>query len=185
MKLQGNIMRTFIAIELPKEIREYLTEIQKQIGSENAKIKWVAKKHLHLTLKFLGEISEKRIELLKELLGKIKFKRFEVNLSSLGVFPNEKKINVIWIDLKPAGKIIELQQKIDSELLNNFPKEQRFYAHLTLGRVKFVKNKEALLEKIKNVKIEPKEFEINEFKLIKSDLTKDGPVYTVLVTYSS
>lgn len=178
-------MRTFIAIELPKEIREYLTEIQKQIGSEDAKIKWVAKKHLHLNLKFLGEISEKRVELLKELLGKVKFKKFDVNLNSLGVFPNEKIINVIWIDLKPAGKVIELQQKVDAELLNHFPKEQRFYAHLTLGRVKIMKNKEALLEKIKSVKVEEKEFEINEFKLIKSDLTKDGPVYTTITTYSS
>lgn len=177
-------MRTFIAIELPKDIREYLTEIQKQISSEDAKIKWIAKKHLHLTLKFLGEVSDKRVELLRELLGKIKFKKFEVSLNKLGVFPNEQRINIIWIDLKPAGKVIELQQKIDSELLNNFPKEQKFYAHLTLGRVKFMKNREALLEKIKSAQVENKEFEINEFKLIKSDLTKDGPVYTVLAAYN-
>lgn len=177
-------MRTFIAIELPNEIKEYLINIQQQIGNENAKIKWVAKKHLHLTLKFLDEVSEKRVELLKELLGKIKFKKFKVILDNLGVLPNEQRIHVIWIDLKPAGNVIELQQKVDSELLNHFPREQRFYAHLTLGRVKTLKNKEMLLQQIKSINIEKKEFEISDFKLIKSELTKDGPVYTVLATYS-
>ena len=174
-------MRCFIAVDLPEVIKDKLFNLQKKLSGD-AKIKWVAKKNLHLTLKFLGDIAEKRLEQIKEKLKEIKFKSFKVELDSLGVFPDEDYIRVIWVGLKPAGKVIELQQKVDSTLLGlGFEKDQRFHSHLTLGRVKFVKNKENLKEKLK-LKIKGG-FEIKNFKLMKSELTKDGPVYGTLETY--
>jgi len=65
-------MRTFIAIEMPKEIKEILLDAQKQINTEKAKIRLT--KAFHLTLKFLGEVEEKKIEEIKSALKKIKFR---------------------------------------------------------------------------------------------------------------
>ena len=173
-------MRLFIGIFLPEEILDYLYEVENKLKKNlPAKINWVSKKNLHLSIKFFGEISKDNLGLIKEKLNRIKFKSFKVKLDQIGVFPNENYVRVIWIGLKPAGKMIELQQKIDSELLDLFPKDQRFSAHLTLARVKFIKDKD---EFKKNLKLETneKEFEINEFCLVKSELSKNGPRYEIL-----
>src|SRR3989344_6736991 len=173
-------MRLFIGIFLPKEILDYLYEVQNKLRKNlPAKINWDAKSKLHATLKFLGEVSENNLGLVKGRLNKIKFKSFKVKLDKLGVFPNENYVRVIWVDLKPAGKVIELQQKVDSELLDLFSKEQRFSAHITLARVKFIKDKEQFRKNLK-FDIAEKEFEINEFCLVKSELSKDGPKYEIL-----
>src|SRR3989344_6627379 len=175
-------MRCFIACDLPKEIKDYLFEIENKIRDSNAKINFVAKSRFHGTLKFLGDIDGNLLKEVKERLKKVRFKSFKVRLDKLGIFPNQNYIRVIWIGLKPAGKVIELQQKIDSELLDLFKKDQEFSAHLTLGRVKFIKDKKKFLENLK-LKVEDKEFEINEFKLMKSELSKDGPNYFEIEKY--
>ncbi len=171
-------MRVFIAVEAPEEYREKLQKIQEEF-SKLGNINLV--KDYHCTLKFLGEITEKQVEEIREKLRKIKMKRFEASMQELGAFPNRDYINVIWIDLK--GRISELQAKIDSELQEMFPKDNRFSAHVTLGRVKSVKDKKAIKEKL-GMKIEEMKFEVNEFKIIKSTLTPEGPKYETLGMYS-
>ncbi len=173
-------MRLFIGIFLPKEVLDYLYEAQNRLKKNlPAKITWVHKKILHLSLKFIGEVNENKINEIKERLNEIKFKSFKVKLDKIGVFPNENYIRVIWISLNPKEKVIELQQKVDSELLDLFPKDQRFSAHMTFGRVKFIKDKEDFKKNLK-IDIEEKEFEVNEFCLVKSELNKDGPKYEIL-----
>src|SRR3989344_1824156 len=136
-------MRLFIGIFLSGEILDYLYEVQNKLKkSLPAKITWVHKKILHLSLKFLGEVNENKIDEIKEKLNKIKFKSFKIKLDKIGVFPNENYIRVVWVGLNPKEEVIELQQKIDSELLTLFSKDQRFSAHMTFGRVKFIKDKE-------------------------------------------
>ncbi|MFH1210071.1 MAG: RNA 2',3'-cyclic phosphodiesterase [archaeon] len=175
-------MRCFIAFELPKEIKDYLFEIENKIRDNNSKIHFVAKKNLHLTLKFLGDVDEDLLKDVKERLKNIKFKSFKIKLGKIGVFPNESYIRVVWVGLNPKEKVIELQQLIDSELLDLSEKDQEFSAHLTLGRVKFIKDKKKFLEKLK-IEIEEKEFLVEEFKLMKSELSKDGPTYSEIEKY--
>ena len=118
-------MRLFIGIFLPYEILDYLYELQNKLKKNlPGKISCVAKKNLHVTMRFIGETSENNLVLIKEKLNKIKFKSFRAKLDKIGVFPNENYIRVIWVGLKPAGKVIGLQQKIDSELLELFSKDQ-------------------------------------------------------------
>lgn len=174
-------MRLFVAICLSKEIKDYLYKLQKNIGSGYAKIKWVEKKNLHLTLKFLGEVSDDKLEDLKNKLVNIKFSKFEAKLGKFGVYPNESRINVVWAGLEPENKIIELQKKIDSETLNFG--DMKLGAHITLGRVKSIKNKEKFKDKIFNIKLENLRFSVGEFVLFKSVLSKDGPSYGVLKEY--
>ena len=166
-------MRVFIAIEVPfeKEFEKYKDKIRDFIVGNFPK-------QFHLTLKFLGEINEEKIGKIKEELRKIKFKPFKVRLGKLGVFPHEKHINVIWISLIPEDKTLELQRKIE-EICGRDKRE--FKAHVTLARVKFVRDKKKLLESLKT-KIGG-EFKIDNFKLIKSELNPEGAVYTDLEEY--
>lgn len=173
-------MRAFIAIELPQHIKDVLYDVQKQFGKNYAKIKWVAKKNLHLTLKFFSSISPSKLEQVKERLSGFKFKPFNVKLGDLGFFPSEDYIRVIWIGLKDHGKLMDIQGNIELKLDKLYPKDERFAVHLTLGRVKLVKDKDNFLKLLKEVKIPNEEFEIRELVLMKSILTKDGPKYSVI-----
>jgi len=166
-------MRAFIAIETPEEINKVLKETQKKF-EELGKINFTREPY-HLTLKFFGEIAEEQAEKIKTLLKDIKIKPFELELTNLGVFPNENYIRVLWVGVK-GGRVYELQQQIDSQLADMFKKDTRFHAHITLGRVKFIKDKEKIKEILKT-KIPNLKFEVKEFKLVKSELTPKGPEY--------
>lgn len=176
-------MRCFIAINLPSNVKDYLYDLCKEITSNNIKVNWIHKKNLHLTLKFIGEVEDSRVNEIKDRLNHIEYEKFSLNLDTVGVFPNNNFIRIIWIGVNPEEKVIELQKKIDSSLLDLFSKDQRFDAHLTIGRVKNTKNKEEFIKKIKDIKIEKIQFEVNEFKLMKSTLTKDGPIYEEVANF--
>jgi len=167
-------MRLFIAIEF-SNLKEYCQTIQEKLKSTDAKLNFT--KTYHLTLKFLGEIQESKLEQIKAALSNIKFKNFTVKLNSTGTFPSENYIRVIWLGFKDNRDIIDLQNKVDTALEQMFPKDKKFSPHLTLARVKFVKDKKQLIDKIKAIKIDPIESNIKSFKLIKSTLTPDGPIY--------
>ncbi len=177
-------MRAFISVEVPKEVKDYLYELQKRIDGNDIKVKWVSKKNLHLTLKFMLNISEEDLEKVKDKLKEVKFSKFKLKLGGLGSFPGDRRINVIWVGIKEDKELVKLQTKVDEVLVDIFPSEQNFSSHLTLGRVKAFKNKDKFLKRFKEIKIESLEFEVNEFLLMKSELTKDGPIYSVIEEYS-
>lgn len=170
-------MRLFIAIDLPKDVKTKLYNTQKSIGGNLAKIHWVAPKNMHLTMKFLGDVEDNKVNEVIDRLSLIEYKKFNLTLGGIGFFPNNDFIKVIWIGVSPEEKVIELQKKIDSSLLDIFSKDQRFDAHLTIGRVKNIKNKDEFAKKIGTIKLEKIKFDVEEFKLMKSTLTKDGPIY--------
>ena len=170
-------MRLFLAIDLPKGIKEYVFELEKKF--KEAKITWVAKKNLHITLKFLGEIDKKELPKIKEQI-RVKSTSLDLYLGKMGFFPNAKDPRVIWIGLEPEEKVMELQQKIDEHLLSLFPGEQKFQAHLTVGRIKSIRRKEDFQNSVRSIHIEPKKFQIDSYQLMKSELKKTGPVYEII-----
>ncbi|MBW2999338.1 RNA 2',3'-cyclic phosphodiesterase [Candidatus Woesearchaeota archaeon] len=170
-------MRLFIAVQVPESVKKELMQFQEKI---NVKIKFV--KEFHLTLKFLGEIPENNVEEIKENLRKVQFESFNISLDKIGFFPNEDYIRVVWVGLSPVDKINELQQKVDSAL--NLGKEKKFHPHLTLARIKFKLNPE-IIEKIKALKVPEESFTVNSFYLIKSTLTREGPIYEVLEEFKA
>ena len=173
-------MRLFIAISVPKEIEEYLTKLQDKIRTLQVKATY-PKEH-HLTLLFLGETAESQIQQIKDQLSQIQFKSFSAEINNLGVFPNESYIKVIWAGIKDHHHITELAKDI-SQALDKQP-GQRFHPHLTLARVKFTKDKQAIKQIIKE-KPEPKGFKVRSFRLIKSTLTPDGPVYETIEEFTA
>lgn len=178
-------MRLFIAIGIPEDVKDYMAKIQEKIYINSNKIRFVKKEQIHLTLKFLGEVQPDVAEEIKKNLKKITFAPFTVYLGEIGVFPSESYIRVIWVGLKPEKPILELQKNIDEQLKKLFKKEKNFKAHVTLARVKYIKDKDNFINKLKNTKIENKKIDINNFKLIKSTLTSEGPVYEDFEVFGS
>ncbi|MFA5176338.1 MAG: RNA 2',3'-cyclic phosphodiesterase [Candidatus Nanoarchaeia archaeon] len=176
-------MRVFIGIKLPQEVRDYIFDLEKEISKLPAKIKFVHKKNLHVTLKFIDEISEDKLKIVKDRLKKFKFKKFPSALMQLDFFPNKNNIRVLWAGIDNKNPFYDIQKQIDDDLRDILNPEEKFHPHITLGRIKFIKNPEEFQEKITNVVIKPLKFEINQFCLFESTLTKDGPEYNVLETY--
>jgi 2'-5' RNA ligase len=168
-------MRCFIAIDLPSPIKEYLSQIQLSLPKDD--IKLVEKENLHLTLSFLGEIDEYHIERCKQILSEIKFRRFSASLGDIGFFPSRDYIRVVWVSLEPAENIKSLHSEIYDKLRKEFEIDGRFESHITLARVRFIRNKQEFVKNISSLKLEKKEFEADSFALKKSTLTQKGPVY--------
>lgn len=172
-------MRAFICFDPSDEVKEALKHLQKEFH-DSGNINFV--NEFHCTLKFLGDIDESTLDIVKKLLSDIKFDEFEVSLDHLGVFPNENYVRVLWVGLN--GDVLDLKNKIDNSLDGLFDKDEyEFKSHITLGRVKFLENKHKFREKL-NIKLQGK-FKVKEFKLMKSELTREGPVYEVLKTYKA
>ncbi|MBI5392166.1 RNA 2',3'-cyclic phosphodiesterase [Candidatus Woesearchaeota archaeon] len=175
-------MRCFLAIELPKEVKDELYSLQRKIGKLGLKIKLVEKKNLHLTLRFFGELSEKTIEELRKQLKAIHFPSFSLHLHSLGLFSDWNGPRVAWVSVQPDGELLRLQKLLDAETLSFSPLPQKFQAHLTLGRIKLLRN-DLFQEQFEKLVFERKTFSVSSFTLYKSTLTHEGPAYTVLETY--
>ncbi len=173
-------MRLFIALDF--EDKQYFSDIQKRIISDAAKL--TLTNTFHLTLKFLGEVKEEDVDEIKDALKAVKFEKFSILTDKTGVFPDYDYIKVVWLGLKDGSKVLELQQRIEKALEGLFPKDDRFHPHITLARVKFVKDRNTFAKAVKEAKAEPKEFNLDCFKLIKSTLTPEGPVYEDLEEYS-
>jgi len=182
-------MRTFIGIELSEDIKDALGQIQSHLKYSGADVKWIEKNNIHLTLKFLGEVSEEKIGKIKDIMNNIgkEMKQFEISLKNIGAFPKIEFPRVIWADLdKGAAESAELAKRIDESLSKiGFQKESRpFAAHLTIGRVRSPKNKEALIEKMRSLNetqdTSGKGQIVSSVTLFQSTLTPKGPIYTKL-----
>lgn len=170
-------MRVFVAVDIPKNIREEIKKIQKKIPE--FKGKKTELENLHLTLKFLGNIDEKVLSEVKKRLKEIKIKSFETEINSLGVF-SPSFIKIVWIHLT---NFEALQKIIDKNLSGLFEKEKRFMSHLTIARVKSIKNKKEFLEELERIKFPEIKFRVKDFRLKKSTLSRKGPVYEDLEEY--
>ena len=174
-------MRLFIAIDF-NELKDYFVELQSLLP-KNAKLNLT--KTFHITLKFLGEVQPEKVEEIINKLKMIKFESFNVFFDNIGVFPSENYIRIIWIDVKPEDKVLELQKNVDDSLKDLFKKERDFKAHITLARVKFIDDKKRFLEQLKMIKIKNIKIDVKDFRLIKSTLTPKGPIYEDLGIFKS
>lgn len=172
------MVRTFISVDLPLNIKKEIKKIQDLLPDFIGKK--TEQENLHLTLKFLGEIDDAKVKEIKKRLESVKVKAFEAEIDNLGIF-SEKFVRIVWIHLKGAEK---LQIEVDEALEGIFNKEERFMGHITIARVKSIKNKADFLFKLKEIKIPEMNFQVNSFQFKKSELFPQGPRYEVLEGYN-
>ncbi len=181
-------MRTFIAIELPAEIKDYLSQLQGELKACGADVKWVEPKNIHLTLKFLGEIDDDKLGKITKIIqdATSEKSKFQVRISSLGAFPKIEFPRVIWVGVDSGDKETkQIAKELEEKIARiGIPKEERaFSCHITIGRLKTPLNREKLVQALKDkTELGGKnlEFEVNKITLFKSTLTPKGPIYEAL-----
>ncbi|MEM3555395.1 MAG: RNA 2',3'-cyclic phosphodiesterase [Candidatus Micrarchaeia archaeon] len=168
-------MRAFIAVEVSDELREKIATLQKNLSIEGVKL--VEKENLHLTLFFLGEIDERMKERVIQAMNKMNFGKFEVSCRGVGAFPSRNYIRVIWVGVE-APELKKIHSELGKELSQLGFKKEEFSPHITLARVKFLKDKGALNEFLEeNSQSEFGECIVDRIILKKSTLTPEGPIY--------
>lgn len=178
------LVRSFICIDFPDEIIKEITRVQSELAKTKFQGKLTEPENLHLTLKFLGEVPKEVLEKVKSLLSSIKFQKLELKLGKVGVFSHRGNPRIVWIKLEGAP-IFKLQKEIDKSLKDLFPKEERFMSHLTIARIKHAKDKRSFDLKIKSLTAKKLKFEIDSFRLVRSELKTLGPIYTTLADFKS
>ncbi|MGD8603109.1 MAG: RNA 2',3'-cyclic phosphodiesterase [Anaerolineales bacterium] len=186
-------MRTFIAVELPKQIQNQIHQQQQSLAQDldDPPIRWVKPESIHLTLKFLGEIPQPKAQQIGDGLPAEAghFSTTAIVVAGLGCFPDFNRPRVVWVGLDDRGGTIkDLQAHLDQWLvkLGFDPEKRGFSPHLTIGRVhRRVNNQQRrkLGDRIRDYKVpQLGEFEADSVHLFRSDLKPTGAVYTRLAT---
>jgi len=179
------MVRAFIGIDIDEAVRQKLAAAQDQLQTTGAQLKLVEPPNIHVTMKFLGEVSEDRVGEIAEALKRAATGtgQFDIGVKGIGVFPNLRYIRVVWAGVaEGSDEVIGLHQGIDRELgLLGFRSERDFVPHLTIARVKTAKQKERLAAFVKEmVDVEFGVTRAQAVELKQSTLTPKGPIYSTL-----
>jgi 2'-5' RNA ligase len=180
-------IRTFICIEVPKSIREQIGALQQTVGGHDAKISWVKPSNIHLTLKFLGDVTATRIPAVSSAVERAArlSRTFEIEVGGAGCFPSANRPRVIWVGLTavPDG-LVRLHALIEEELAGEgfAPDTRKFSPHLTIGRVRLPKNAPRVAEDLISTGFEPEIFQTTEVVVMRSDLNPSGSIYSPIST---
>jgi RNA 2',3'-cyclic 3'-phosphodiesterase len=180
--------RTFIAVktELSKDNLQLYSEIKSKL--KDSYINWVDADNMHLTLFFLGDTSEVQIhEISEEVKNSLsETKSFSFLLKRLGVFRDLNDPRVVWVGIENDNDLKEIKKRIDKALnkLGYKTEDREFKPHLTLGRIKNIKQKDSLrdlVEKYKDYTLQ--EIFVGEIVFYESTLTSKGPIYKELQSF--
>jgi 2'-5' RNA ligase len=180
------MIRSFIAIDLPGEVRLVLDQVQRELKGSVTGVRWVQPEGIHLTLKFLGSIPPEQVAVIAAAAGEIVHGEppLALSVSGLGAFPNARRPRVIWVGIVgEVERLGRLQTRLESALEPlGFPREERsFRPHLTLGRVKDPRRPPDLTRALaETTLLAGNPFDVREILLYKSDLRPTGAIYTKL-----
>jgi 2'-5' RNA ligase len=185
-----SLLRAFIAVEIPTGIHQAIEKktASIRVALNPSLVRWVPAENVHLTLKFLGDVSPANQEMLEQMLSAevSQHRTFEMEFGGLGAFPNPKRPRVIWIGIQAPAGLDALQHGIGAATATlGYPDEQRpFSPHLTIGRVKQNVGS-AGIQQIRTALDETKvgslgTARVSAVHLFQSDLKPSGAVYTRL-----
>lgn len=179
-------VRVFVAIELTSEIQKALGDLAEKLKNPDDKVTWVKPYNIHLTLKFLGNVPKGDIGALEKAISDVAggFKEFNTTIRGTGVFPRERAPRVVWIGITDGEEEIKrIYLDLENKLASlGYPKEERsFTPHLTLGRVKYIKDIDKFIKNLHKYKENILgKMSVNSISLIKSILTPKGSIYEIL-----
>lgn len=183
-----SVIRAFIAINLAPSIQQRLDEVMRAFKQrlDNGCIRWVPANNIHLTLKFLGDVSVANLELLTNLLQAevVSHRSFEISVGGAGAFPTVHRPRVLWVGVEAPPELTAIQAGVEGAMarLGYSPEERPFSPHLTLGRVgrninpQEYRNISTAIESVKVGFLGA--MRVNAINLYKSDLQPSGAVYT-------
>ena len=182
-------MRAFLAVALPEEARRSLTKLQETLAQSRAEVKWVEPPNLHVTLKFFGEVTDEQRQAIEGLLRRLAHQEgpFGLALDGLGAFPSLTAPRVIWVGLAEGTQALaRIAGAIEREgaAMRLANEERPFAAHVTLGRVRSPRTRQALVQRLHaSAWRPPTPWPVASLRLYQSILTPGGPRYSVLAEF--
>ncbi|WP_066636580.1 RNA 2',3'-cyclic phosphodiesterase [Desulfolucanica intricata] len=181
-------LRLFWAVNLPVDIKAKLVDLQRQLTKVRADVKWVEEENFHLTVKFLGNVEPVKVpaifeQVKKEVAG---VGAISLEIQNLGVFPQQGMPRVLWVGLQgEKDKLIAMHNHVQKALitLGFAPEGKPFSPHLTLGRIRSPRKTQKLLEEITCLNNQNRVIGnvlVKTLDLMESELTRQGPVYSIL-----
>jgi 2'-5' RNA ligase len=184
-------IRSFLAFELPPQIRHVLSDVFEKLKKTSLDARWVRPEGIHLTVIFMGDTREEDISPISEFTGGVcsRYGPFTMALNGMGCFPNSRNPRVLWLGVEGT---LERMSRFRDEMqrgLTPFGIQQEkrdFRPHLTLGRFKKPPKKASDLEKLlsENRGLTSPACSLNELILFKSDLRPGGAVYTKMRSWA-
>jgi 2'-5' RNA ligase len=180
-----NLIRSFIAFDIEdEEIIRNLSKAQSMLIETGADLKIVKPENIHITVRFLGEISSVMIDKVFGEMEKVDFKPFDIEIKGLGAFPNLRHINVVWAGIRRgANDLRNIYHQLEPNLqkIGLRPDDKGFSPHLTIARVRTGKRRDDLAKMINNLGgYDFGIFKARCLRLKKSVLTPQGPIYSTL-----
>ncbi|NIA06038.1 MAG: RNA 2',3'-cyclic phosphodiesterase [Actinobacteria bacterium] len=179
-------LRVFLALELDDLIKKQLARLQHRLSAVGADIRWVKSDQIHLTMKFLGELTDKMAVDVCRLCQNVsaEFTSFEFGVHGAGCFSNHGQPRVLWVGITdPSGSVRRLHERLEKTLgpLGLRRELRAFRPHVTLGRARSGKNAQDLrLAVEKNKDFEVGIQQAQEITIFSSQLSPDGPLHTVI-----
>jgi 2'-5' RNA ligase len=179
-------IRTFIAVDLGKAIRDRLVALQAKLGRSGTEVKWVEPENLHVTLLFLGEVDDRQVPEVCRVVGECvaKHSAFPLTIETTGCFPSLRRPRIVWVGVgEGAQPLCALHDELETPLtaLGYRREERRYTPHITLGRVKSDRSTDTLSAALaKEAAWKAGEKTVEEILVMSSELTPRGPLYTVL-----
>jgi 2'-5' RNA ligase len=182
-------LRVFIAVDPGKAILSRCTSLQETLARSADGVRWEKPENLHVTLLFLGDVDERDLLPVCEAVSAVcaECDAFPVSVSGVGCFPNLHRPRIIWAGLTTGtAELVALHDALEAPLieLGCYRREERKYTpHLTLGRVKGDGLSYKLATALtKQLQWRGGESEVDEVLVMSSELTRDGPIYSVVST---
>jgi 2'-5' RNA ligase len=180
------MIRAFIAIIPPTTLQQTMAEIRQVFQRLSLPWRWVPPDHIHLTLRFLGNVPDESVPSLLQAIeqasqGQI---AFPLRARVLGCFPRPARPRVLWVGLEdPSQTLRRLNERLIAALTPlGFPPEERpFHPHLTLARIQNGSPARQLLPLLQAYQNRDfGEFLVTHIYLVKSQLQRTGSLYTIL-----
>lgn len=183
--------RVFCAIAVPDLARagivKHIARLREAVPAAPAS--WGRDQNIHLTLKFLGEISTAKIINISSAIARAVggLSPFEIRMEGAGVFPKQGTPRVLWLGIiDDSGKLGQLHSRIEDECaVEGFTKEARpFNPHLTVARLRKPRGARTLAQAHRQLVFEPAEVSVSEVLVIRSELGANGSTYTIISRHS-
>ena len=178
-------IRAFVAVSISDGARRQVAELLDRIRCESgADVRWVKPELTHLTLAFLGEVSQDFLDRANAQLAQVagRHDAFDVQLKGLGAFPISSLARVVWVGTdKGRTNICALQRDVETALssVGYQPERRRFSPHLTIGRLRVAGD----VSRVTATQFESELFTVDRVVLFRSVLGPGGPVYSRLSEY--
>lgn len=176
------MMRLFVAIDLPEDVKDAIADTYRAIPGT----KWVDETKLHCTLHFIGDVAENDVETIIAGLSKIRSAPMQLQIKSAGFFPPRKEPRILWFGIEHPPELLLLQSKIERTCTSNGTtgETRKFHPHITVARLNDPHREKVAEFIVTNSLFSSEPFEITQFHLYRSHQGKTTTHYEKLVSFN-